>query len=78
MNMMSPIPGDPSNIYLSSYLAPFAQWLDADDVTEILVNRPQEVWVERLGTAQMERHDAPLIDAACASNRPDQPSRCQP
>jgi type IV secretion system protein VirB11 len=63
MNMMSPIPGDPSNIYLSSYLAPFAQWLDADDVTEILVNHPQEVWVERLGTAQMERHDAPLIDA---------------
>jgi type IV secretion system protein VirB11 len=63
MNMMSPIPGDPSNIYLSSYLAPFAQWLDADDVTEILVNHPQEVWVERMGVAQMERHDAPLIDA---------------
>jgi type IV secretion system protein VirB11 len=63
MNMMSPVPGDPSNIYLSSYLAPFAQWLDADDVTEILVNRPQEVWVERMGAAQMERHDASLIDA---------------
>jgi type IV secretion system protein VirB11 len=63
MNMMSPIPGDPSNIYLSSYLAPFAQWLDADDVTEILVNRPHEVWVERMGAAQMERHDIPLIDA---------------
>ena len=48
--------------YLHSYLAPFSQWLEADDVTEILVNRPQEIWVERLGVAQMERHHAPEID----------------
>jgi type IV secretion system protein VirB11 len=63
MNMMTPIAGEPSNIYLASYLAPFAQWLDAGDVTEILVNRPGEVWVERIGAAQMECHDAPSIDA---------------
>ena len=63
MNMMAPIGGEPSNIYLASYLAPFAEWLDAGDVTEILVNRPGEVWVERIGAAQMERHDAPSIDA---------------
>ncbi len=63
MNMMNPVSGDPGNIYLNSYLAPFAQWLDADDVTEILVNHPQEVWVERMGAAQMERHDAPPINA---------------
>lgn len=63
MNMMTPIAGEPRNIYLNSYLAPFAEWLNADDVTEILVNRPGEVWIERIGAAQMERHDAPSIDA---------------
>jgi type IV secretion system protein VirB11 len=63
MNMMSPIAGEPGNIYLNSYLAPFAEWMDAGDVTEILVNRPGEVWVERIGAAQMELHDAPSIDA---------------
>ncbi len=63
MNMMSPVAGAPGNIYLSSYLAPFAQWLDAGDVTEILVNRPGEVWVERIGAAEMQCHEAPSIDA---------------
>jgi type IV secretion system protein VirB11 len=63
MNMMSGIDRDASNVYLSSYLAPFAQWLEADDVTEILVNRLGELWVERSGVAQMERYDAPLVDA---------------
>lgn len=61
--MMSPVAGAPGNIYLTSYLAPFALWLDAGDVTEILVNRAGEVWVERIGSAEMERHDAPQIDA---------------
>jgi type IV secretion system protein VirB11 len=63
MNMMAPVPGDASNIYLASYLTPFAEWLDAGDVTEILVNRPGEVWVERIGAAEMERHDALSVDA---------------
>lgn len=55
--------GDAENVYLNSYLAPFGEWLTCDDVTEILVNRPHEIWVERLGFAQMERHDAPQIDS---------------
>ena len=63
MNMMTPVAGEPNNIYLNSYLAPFAQWIDAGDVTEIMVNRPGEVWVERIGAAQMECYDAPSIDA---------------
>ncbi len=63
MNMMTPIAGEPSNIYLASYLAPFAEWLDAGNVTEILVNRPGEVWVERIGEAEMEHYAAPAIDA---------------
>ena len=63
MNMMTPVSGNGGNVYLNSYLAPFDAWLAADDVTEILVNRPQEVWVERMGANEMERHDAPEIDA---------------
>jgi type IV secretion system protein VirB11 len=61
MNMVANVSGEASTLYLDSYLAPFAQWLDASDVTEILVNRPGEVWVERSG-GNMERYDAPLID----------------
>lgn len=63
MNMMTPVSGNGGNVYLNSYLAPFDAWLAADDVTEILVNRPEEVWVERMGANEMERHDAPEIDA---------------
>ena len=63
MSMMTPIAGEPGNIYLNSYLAPFAQWLEAGDVTEILVNRPGEVWIERIGATEMARHDEPAIDA---------------
>ncbi|HNW17571.1 MAG TPA: P-type DNA transfer ATPase VirB11 [Sphingorhabdus lacus] len=63
MNMMTPLSGSGGNVYLNSYLAPFEAWLAADDVTEILVNQPHEVWVERMGADEMECHDAPAIDA---------------
>ena len=35
-----------SGLYLSTYLAPLAPWLSRDDVTDLLVNQPGEVWVE--------------------------------
>lgn len=41
----------PAGYYLDSLLAPFAPWLSRRDVTDIYVNRPQEVWVETLGGA---------------------------
>lgn len=62
MNQMTSVAADPGSVYLNSYLAPFSTWLASDDVTEILVNRPHEIWVERLGLAKMERHHAPQID----------------
>jgi type IV secretion system protein VirB11 len=49
-------------VYLSAYLAPFQQWLADENVTEILVNAPGEVWTESSGTAGMARHEAPEID----------------
>lgn len=63
MNMMRAVSADDANVYLKSYLAPFAAWLEAHDVTEVLVNRAGEVWVERSGAAQIERHLVPAIDA---------------
>lgn len=63
MNMVTPLSGSGGNVYLNSYLAPFEAWLAADDVTEILVNQPHEVWVERMGADEMECYDAPAIDA---------------
>ena len=35
-----------ANVYLSAYLAPLAPWLTRSDVTDVLINRPGEVWVE--------------------------------
>ena len=50
------------SVYLDAYLAPFREWLDRDTVTEILVNRPGEVWVEDSGASGMQRHPTPEID----------------
>jgi type IV secretion system protein VirB11 len=35
-----------ANVYLNAYLAPLAPWLGRPDVTDVLVNRAGEVWVE--------------------------------
>jgi type IV secretion system protein VirB11 len=40
-----------ARVYLQSYLAPLAPWLEAADITDILVNRPGEIWIERQGGA---------------------------
>ncbi|OWY59253.1 P-type DNA transfer ATPase VirB11, partial [cyanobacterium TDX16] len=40
---------------MQSYLAPFADILARDDVTDVYVNAPQEVWIETLG-GENERH----------------------
>ncbi|ESQ78377.1 P-type DNA transfer ATPase VirB11 [Asticcacaulis sp. YBE204] len=49
-------------VYLKAYLQPFRQWLDRAEVTEVMVNRPGEVWVEISGQAHMQRFDAPDIN----------------
>ena len=33
-------------VYLDAYLSPLAPWLERDDITDLLINRPGEVWVE--------------------------------
>jgi type IV secretion system protein VirB11 len=48
--------------YLDAYLLPFRPWLDRETVTEILVNRPGEVWIEDSGRSGMERIEAAEVD----------------
>lgn len=50
-------------VYLGSYLAPLSFALERADVTDIYINRPEELWVETLGGA-IERHDVPALDAS--------------
>ncbi|GBF56826.1 type IV secretion system protein VirB11 [Candidatus Phycosocius bacilliformis] len=47
-------------VYLSAFLEPLAVWLRRPDVTDILVNRPGEVWVESV-TGGIVRHEAPDV-----------------
>lgn len=48
-------------VYLQSYLAPFADILGRADVTDIYVNAPEECWAETLGGG-VERHRIAGLD----------------
>lgn len=50
-----------AHVYLDSYLAPLAPWLGRDDVTDIFINRPGEVWIETL-SGEIERCASPALD----------------
>ena len=50
------------SVYLDAYLAPFQQWLARDTVTEIIVNRPGEVWIEDAAHPGMQKIRRPEID----------------
>jgi type IV secretion system protein VirB11 len=47
-----------AQVYLRSYLAPLDAWLSRADVTDILINRPGELWIETAGGG-MARTEAP-------------------
>ena len=49
------------HVYLSAYLAPFAQFLSDPRVTEVMVNRPGEAFLELAG-GTMQRVAAPGVD----------------
>jgi type IV secretion system protein VirB11 len=59
--------------FLDAYLEPFRDWLTKSDVTEILVNRPGEVWIEQRG--QMRRQDAPKVDDSLLQRLAEQVAR---
>ena len=49
-----------ASVYLEAYLAPLAPWLTRDDVTDVLVNRPGEVWIETV-EGEMTCQAAPQV-----------------
>ncbi len=59
--------------FLDAYLEPFRAWLTQTDVTELLINRPGEVWIEQRG--RMTRHDAPKVDDALLQRLAEQVAR---
>jgi type IV secretion system protein VirB11 len=71
----APLPAASGSVYLDAYLAPFRQWLDRDTVTEIIVNRPGELWIEDAGTPGMQRIAAPEIDDKLVQRLAEQVAR---
>ena len=63
----------PAHPFLDKYLLVLGEWLDDEAVTELLVNRPREVWVERNG--KMARHGAPAIDNSLLQRLAEQVAR---
>jgi type IV secretion system protein VirB11 len=59
--------------FLEAYLEPFRAWLGQPDVTELLVNRPGEVWIEQRG--RMTAHKAPKVDDALLQRLAEQVAR---
>ena len=59
-----PAPVMPRSVYLDAYLAPLRPWLERETVTELLVNRPGELWVEDAGAGAggMQRVSLPELD----------------
>ncbi len=50
------------SVYLDAYLKPFRPWLERESVTEILVNRPGELWIEDAEVAGMRRFEVAAVD----------------
>ena len=63
------------SVYLDAYLAPFREWLERDTVTEILVNRPGEIWVEDAAQPGMQKIVRPDIDDRLVQRLAEQVAR---
>jgi type IV secretion system protein VirB11 len=62
-------------VYLRSFLQPLEPWLARPDVTEILINRPNEIWVESNGAARMERINVAELTATALTRLTAQVAR---
>jgi type IV secretion system protein VirB11 len=64
------------SVYLDAYLAPFRPFIERGTVTEILVNRPGEVWIEDAAQAGgMVRHAMPEVTDALIQRLAEQVAR---
>lgn len=74
MSEAEPLPATETvDPFLEAYLEPFRAWLAQADVTELLVNRPGEVWIEQRG--KMSRHEAPKVDDSLLQRLAEQVAR---
>ena len=79
----TPLAGPPADapqvpsgsVYLDAYLAPFREWLERDTVTEILVNKPGEMWIEDAATPGMQRIELDTIDDKLVQRLAEQVAR---
>ena len=53
-----------AGIYLDAYLAPLAPWLSRPDVTDVLINRPGEVWIKTSGGVMTREPAEQLTEVA--------------
>lgn len=63
------------SVYLDAYLAPFRPFLARESITEILVNRPGEVWLEDAGQGAMVRIELPEVTDALLQRLAEQVAR---
>ncbi len=69
------VPPIERSVYLDAYLAPFKPFLERDTVTEIIVNRPGEVWIEDATLPGMKRIVIPRIDDQLVQRLAEQVAR---
>jgi len=70
-----PLPAASGSVYLDAYLAPFRPWLKKDTVTEILVNRPGEIWVEDAAQPGMQCIELAEVDDKLVQRLAEQVAR---
>jgi type IV secretion system protein VirB11 len=69
------MPVGSGSVYLDAYLAPFRSFLERETVTEILVNRPGEVWIEDAAQNGIVRHVMPEVTDALIQRLAEQVAR---
>lgn len=57
-----------TGVYLRKFLKPVQTWLDEDDVSEVCINEPGLVWVERMGALGMEKHRVESVTTELIAN----------
>ena len=73
MSQVAELGGD--GVYLRSFLKPLEPWLERSDITEILVNRPHEIWIETNAAAHMQCIEVPDLSAIALSRLAAQVAR---
>jgi type IV secretion system protein VirB11 len=62
------VPDSKQGVYLDRYLGIFREFLDDPQVSEICINRPGEIWIERMGISSMERVESKAVTTEAMQN----------